>query len=161
MSASMRSFRSSRSHWFAILALAAMVFPALQRPAIADDEGFKIQTILLWGTNDEKSPNPKHKPVDEETRKKLKQLPLKWTHYFEETRRILSLPQGTTRKEVLSRDCTIEVKNAGESRIEICFIGKGQHVVKQSQDLPKGETLVVAGNAPNATAWLVVIKRTE
>lgn len=127
----------------------------------AEDKAFKIQAILIWGTNDEKSPNPKHKPVDAEVAKKLKELPLKWTHYFEETRKTLSLPLNSPRKEALSPDCVIEVKHTGKSKIEVCFIGKGQQVVKQSQDLPKDETLVVAGNAPNQTAWLVFIKRTE
>lgn len=134
---------------------------AVPRRALAADQAIKVEIILLWGTNDEKSPNPKHKPVDAQTLKKLKELPLKWSHYFEETRRTIALTTGGSRKEVLSRDCTIDIKHAGHSKVEVCFLGKGQQVVKQSQELPKGETLVVAGNAPNATAWLVVIKRTE
>lgn len=147
----------------ATIALCALAAP---RRAIAAAQTIKIETILVWGTDDDKSPNEKHKPVDAETSKSLKGLPLKWSHYFEETRRTISLTSGASRKEVLSRDCTIDIKYTGQSKagqpnIEVCFLGKGQQVVKQSQDLPKGETLVVAGNAPNETAWLVVIKRTE
>ena len=33
----------------------------------------KFQIQLLWGTNDPQSPDPKHKPVDEEVAKKQEQ----------------------------------------------------------------------------------------
>jgi hypothetical protein len=32
--------------------------------------------------------------------------------------------------------------------------------LKRTQALPKGETLVLGGNAPNATSWFVVLKQT-
>jgi len=34
-------------------------------------------------------------------------------------------------------------------------------VVKRTQALPKGEILVLGGNAPNATAWLIILNRIE
>lgn len=157
----MRSIRSARRSFLAACLFSAAAACIGLRPVHAAEQAIQIETVLLWATNDPKSPNPKHKPVDAATSKKIKELPLKWSHFFEETRRSFSLPSGTTRKETLSRDCVIEVKNAGDSKVEVCFVGKGQQVVKQSQELPKGETLVVAGNAPNETAWLVVVKRTE
>ena len=40
----------------------------------------KLQVQLVWGTNDDHSPNPKHKPVEADVRKKLKELPLKWSN---------------------------------------------------------------------------------
>jgi hypothetical protein len=129
--------------------------------ALAADANIKVEAILVWGTNDSKSPNPRHKPVDEDVQKKLKELPLKWTHYFEENRRQMELPAGQAKREGLSDRCAVEVKNLGQSKAEISLIGKGEPVVKRMQDLPKGETLVLGGNAPNATAWLVVLKRVE
>jgi len=45
--------------------------------------------------------------------------------------------------------------------VEVSLIGKGKEVVKRTQALPKGEILVLGGNAPNATAWLVILKRTD
>jgi hypothetical protein len=33
--------------------------------------------------------------------------------------------------------------------------------VKRTQALPKGEILVLGGNAPNASAWLVILKRID
>src|SRR5512133_642393 len=71
----------------------------------------KLQAQLLWGTDDTKSPNPKHKPVDPDLKKKLKQLPLKWTNYFEETSKSFEVPQASSRRIALSDLCEIEVKN--------------------------------------------------
>ena len=42
--------------------------------------------------------------------------------------------------------------------LEVTLIGKGKEVVKRKQSLPKGEMLVLGGNAPNSTAWLVVLE---
>ena len=65
-------------------------------------------------------------------------------------------------KEVpMSAKCQLHVKRAGGAEIEVSLIGKGKEVVRQKQALPKGEMLVLGGNAPNSTAWLVVLKRIE
>ena len=48
----------------------------------------KLQAFLLWGTDDSKPPEGKaYKPVDPEIRQKLKDLPLKWTNWFEVNRK--------------------------------------------------------------------------
>jgi hypothetical protein len=129
--------------------------------AAVQAEDIKLEAQLLWGTNDKTSPNPKHKPVEEKTRKKLKELPLKWTNYFEETKKEFKVSEGASTKINLSERCDIEVKYLGHNKVELNHFGKGEKVVKQTQALPKGETLVLGGNAPNETAWLVVLKRIE
>jgi len=129
--------------------------------ALAADGALKLEVQLLWGTNDSKSPDPKHKPVEPEVKKKLAVLPLKFSNYFEVNRKVLEIANGASRKEELSDKCIVEIKNCGRSKVEVSLIGAGQQVVKQSQNLPKGEALVVAGNAPNATAWLVFVKRVD
>jgi hypothetical protein len=129
--------------------------------AVAADAELKVEAQLIWGTNDKESPDPKHKRVSEEVKKKLQDLPLKWTNYFEVNRKMLSIPVSGLKKEALSEKCAVEVKNLGKSKVEVCLIGKGEQVVKRTQDLPAGETLVLGGNAPNATAWLVFVKRVE
>ena len=91
--------------------------------------------------------------------KQLKKLPLKWSHYFEVNRKVLVVPEGSAKKETLSDKCAVELKNPGRSKIEVFLFGKGEQVVKQSQDFPVSETLVLGGNAPNETAWLVFVKR--
>jgi len=121
----------------------------------------KLQAQLVWGTNDDHSPNPKHKPVEADVRKKLKELPLKWSNFFEVNRKDAEVPPADTIRISLSEKCQLEIKSLGGSKLAVTLFGKGKETWKGTQALPKGEMLVLGGNAPNATAWLVVLKRIE
>jgi len=121
----------------------------------------KMEAQLIWGTNDRNSPNPEHKPLQEDLKKRLQELPLKWTNYFVVNRKQFTLPSSDMQKVMLSQKCSLEVKPMGDDKVEVSLIGKGEPVVKRTQPLPKGEILVLGGNAPNSTAWLVVVKRLE
>lgn len=146
-------------YWFVCMVLAlCLVSPST---SCAAEDSIKLEVHLLWGTNDKTSPDPRHKPVEPAVKKKLSNLPLKWTSYFEVNRKNVEISSNATRREGLSDKCTVEIKNLGRSRIEVSLIGEGQEVVKQSQSLPRGGTIVVGGNAPNATAWLVLLKRID
>ena len=142
--------------WF--LAAGALVAPA---GVVSEGSVLKLEVQLIWGTNDPQSPDPKHKPVESAVKKKLNDLPLKWTNYFEVNRKAFEVPLHGTTKVPLSEKCALEVTNPGDSMVEVSLVGKGKGVGKRTQKLPKGETLVLGGNAPNATAWLVVLKRIE
>lgn len=131
-------------------------------PWCAQAADWKFETQLIWGTNDPTSPDPKHKPVDEEVRKKLAELPLRWTNYFEVKRKECSVPKGEATKVGLGGKCDLEIKIVEGKKVEVVWFGKNGEVVgKQTQPLRKGEYLVLGGNAPNATVWLVTLKRTE
>lgn len=121
----------------------------------------KLQAQLVWGTNDERSPDPKHKPVEAAVKEKLKELPLKWSNYFEINRKNVEVPPTGATKVELSEKCQLEVRSMGGSKLELVLLGKGKETLRRTQALPKGEMLVLGGNAPNATAWLVVLKRIE
>ena len=122
----------------------------------------KFQVFLLWGTDDSKPPEGKtYKPVTAEIKKKLKELPLKWANWFEVNRKDFAVPQGTVNEVAMSEKCQVNVKKLAGAEVEVSLIGKGKEVVKRKQSLPKGEMLVLGGNAPNSTAWLVVLKRIE
>src|SRR5437867_9180542 len=121
----------------------------------------KIEIQLLWGTTNSTSPNPNYKEVKPDVRKKLKDLPLKWNKYFLVNRKMIVVPPNKTVKEPLSEKCAIEVKNAEHSTVEVTLYGKGKDLLTRTQALPKGEILALGGNAPNATSWLVVLKRIE
>jgi hypothetical protein len=121
----------------------------------------KLQAQLVWGTNDDHSPNPKHKPVEPDVRKKLKELPLKWSNFFEVNRKDVEVPPSSNSRVPLSEKCRLEIKSLGGSKVAVTLFGKGKETWKGTQALPKGEMLVLGGNAPNATAWLVVLKRIE
>ncbi len=121
----------------------------------------KLQAQLVWGTNDDKSPDPKHKPVDDDVKAKLNELPLKFSNYFEVNRKSVEVAMSATNRVPMSEKCELEVKSLGANNFEVSLYGKGKQVVNRKQALKKGEMLVVGGNAPNATAWLVVLKRLE
>lgn len=143
------------------LGIAAVALLALVAPASTSASELKFEAQLLWGTNDPQSPDPRHKPISDEIRQRLKDLPLKWTNYFEVSRKGFAVADKACKKVTLSEKCELEVKNLGKSAIEVYLFGKGEPVWKRTQPLPKGETLVLGGNAPNATAWLVTLKRLE
>ncbi len=125
----------------------------------AEAGGIKLEAQLIWATNDKQDPDPKHKPVAPEILAKLNQLPLKWANYFEVNKAGLDIPNGESRKAKLSDKCEVEIKNLDGAKVEVALLGKGDPVWKRIQALPKGEVLVLGGNAPNATAWLVALKR--
>src|ERR1019366_464646 len=141
--------------WFAT-ALALFVGGELRAQA-AD---MKFQAFLLWGTDDSKPPEGKtYTPVTAEIKQKLKELPLKWTNWFEVNQKGFTVLQGKVSEVAISEKCQLNVKKIAGSEVEVSLIGKGKEVVKRKQSLPTGEMLVLGGNAPNSTAWLVVLKR--
>lgn len=121
----------------------------------------KLDAQLVWGTNEEKSPDPKHKPVEPDVARKLKSMPFKWQHYFEVNRTKFPVSGGETKKITMSKDCEIKVRDAGKGVIEVQLFGKGASVGKIIQSLPKGELLVIGGNASNFTSWFVVLRQAD
>ncbi len=121
----------------------------------------KLEAQLIWGTNEAQSPDPNHKPVEPEVREKLRGLPFKWTNYFEVNRVQFAVAVGRTNRVAMSKECEIVVKNLGNAVIEVTLFGKGERVGTITQALPKGELLVTGGNAPNFTAWFVVLRQTD
>ncbi len=121
----------------------------------------KLEAQLIWGTNDARSPNPRHKPVEADVARKLKSLPFKWANYFEVTRKQFVVPESGVSSEAMSKECEIRVKNLGKGIVELSLVGRGEHVGKITQALPKRELLVTGGNAPNFTAWFVVLKQAD
>src|SRR5690242_12336102 len=70
------------------LGFAAVVSCALCGLASAAER--KLEARLIWGTNDEKSPNASHKKLEGEMAKKLGEMPFKWKNYFEVNRQSFS-----------------------------------------------------------------------
>ena len=128
--------------------------------AQASDARFEAQ--LIWATNDKTNSNPKLKAAEPEVRAKLGELPLKWEHYFEVKRQQFTVKESSTNLVAMSEKCALEVKRLGNQKVEVTLHGqKGKVCAKRTQPLPKGDMLVLGGNAPNATAWLVTLKRIE
>ena len=154
---SVRRIPAARLVW---LAAALMLLAGAGFDVQAAD--MKLQAFLLWGTDDSKPPAGKtYQPASPEIRQKLKDLPLKWTNWFEVRRVEAVVPQGVTKQVVISEKCQVNVRKLGGRELEVSLIGKGKEVMRRKQPLPNGELLVLGGNAPNSTAWLVVLKRVE
>lgn len=155
---------SFQRSWFAVLPLLmtgwCLHAQGVDVVEIGDGPELKFEVQLIWGTNDKNSPNPKHKPVEPEIRKKLDEIPLKWANYFEVTRKQITVPKGGKAREPLSEKCSIEVKDIEGRKIELKLFDKhGKAVIEHKQPLPKGELLLVSGNAPDKTAWFIAVKR--
>jgi hypothetical protein len=148
------------AHGLLWLSIALVLVPGGGLRAQAAD--MKFQAFLLWGTDNSKPPAGKtYQPVAAEIRNKLKELPIKWTNWFEVNRKSFTVTQREVSEVAISEKCHVKVKKLGESNLEVSLIGKGKEVMKRRQSLPQGEMLVLGGNAPNSTAWLVVLKRTD
>lgn len=141
------------------LMLASVLLAFTTLAASASD--LKFEVLLIWATNAETSPNPDHKPVSPEVRKLLKNLPLKWKNFFLVKRVNFSMPHRSSKKVDLSDKCSIEIRHIVDNEIEVSLIGKGEPVLKRTQTLREGKSLVLGGNAPDETGWLVVLKRTD
>ena len=144
--------------WFAICLMPL----ALQGQTNTSGEHFHVETLLIWGTNDPQSPDPKHKPVDAELAKKLEKGPYRWKYYYEVNRQIVALPAGEEKKGIkLSSHLTLDMKNPKDGRIEVVMHGDGKPVSRHAEPFPMGKHFILSGDAKNETAWFAVIKRVE
>ena len=121
----------------------------------------KIEAKLLWATNDDSSPNPKHKKVDEEFAKKLRNIPFKWKNYFEENRVTGEIPSRQSRPFKMSNQCTIEITELEGPKVEVKLIGEGKPVNKTIKSLSRGECFTIGGDSKNGSAWLVIVTQTN
>ncbi len=133
-----------------------LLFVANPSEALATD--LKVEARLVWGTNEDKSPN--HKPVDSALAKKLRKV-FKWQNYFEVNRQTAAVPLNETAKIKMSSKCVLEVKNLGSSRVEVVLIGIGKAVSKNVQTLTPGEDVFMGGNDKNDSAWFVAIRSVD
>jgi hypothetical protein len=122
----------------------------------------RFDARLIWGTDDPKAPEGKnYSPADPEVLRKLRELPLKWTNWFVVNRTNFTARTATPRRVALSDKCELDIKNLGNDSVEIVLYGKGKEVVKRTQAFAMADTVLLGGNAPNSTAWLVFLKRIE
>lgn len=128
----------------------------------AHAQALKVEAQLIWGTNDPQSPDPNHKPVDADLARQLGKSPYRWKYYFEVNRKIVDLPVGALKSNVpISAHCELDIKNLGTNHVEVTLHGNGKSVIKHSESLANGWRLILAGDAKNDTAWLVVIKKLD
>src|SRR5260370_7183277 len=68
----------------------------------AHAEDMKLEVQLLWGTNDDQSPDKNLQPVQPDIKKRLKELPPKLTNYFLLNLHRFDVPPPTTQKDPLT-----------------------------------------------------------
>jgi len=118
----------------------------------------KIEARLIWGTNEDKSPDPKQKPLDAELAKKLHQMPLKWKNFFEVNRQVFTITDTNYTNVVMSKKCRIEVKDKGANNVTVKVYGDGTQVRRVDKPLPKGEMLTIGGDAKDNNAWFITVR---
>ena len=119
-------------------------------------EDLKVEARLVWGTNDPKSPDSKHKALDTSLSRKLGKI-FKWRNYFEVNQKEVTIPMNVAKKIQMSDKCMLEVRNLGGNRVEVKLYGSGKLVNRTEQNL-RGDWLTIAGDSENNTAWFVVLK---
>ena len=135
-----------------------LVFGLLLAAGSALAEDLKIEAKLIWGTNEEKSSDPGHKPVDKELAQKLSKI-FKWKNYFVVSTINTNIPSRGTTKLSMSKVCCVEITELVGPKVEVKLIGKGQHVNTSVESLSKGSYFTIGGPDKNETAWFVVVKQ--
>ena len=118
----------------------------------------KMEARLIWGTNEDKSPNPNHKPLDGELAKKLRDMPLKWKNFFEVNRQVFTITDQRYTNIVMSKKCSIEVKDKGGNNVTVKLYGDGKQVNRVDKPLPKSEVLTIGGDAKDNNAWFITVR---
>ncbi|MEW6161593.1 MAG: hypothetical protein AB1813_29530 [Verrucomicrobiota bacterium] len=138
--------------WFSLTLLAFLGNGFAQ--VLAADPEFEVQ--LIWGTNGEKPKGQQLSDVDSKLKDKLASV-FKWKNYFEVTKKEVVAKKNRPPKIKLSDKCDIEVRDAGNSTIEVKLYGEGKYERKVTKAFAPGELIVLAGDAKNNTAWFVVL----
>jgi hypothetical protein len=155
----MKNFRFSKVSLVAAISLLA-VFGSVA--IAAAPEPLRVQIQLIWGTNDQESPDPKHKAIDPDLAKKLGKAPYRWKNYFEVNRQMVKMSPGEIKTAIaMSKQCVLDLKNLGDGNVEIKLYGNGKHVSTHKEKLIGDWPLILAGDAKNDTAWMVVIKKLD
>ena len=149
------SIASSRVRILTLLLFLCIAAPFSLRAASAN---LHLEVLLVWGTNDQPPPEPKLKPVEPELAQKL-QKAYKWKKYFEVNRKTVKISEGANEQLTMSEHCSLQIKNLVHERVEVRLIGEGKPVSRHLESLPKGHTLILAGDAKNDTAWFIVLRQ--
>lgn len=132
-------------------------------------EDARLRVALVWGTNDDKSKFPDKKEVAPGVKKKMQKV-FKWKTYLEMKQELASVKKGAEESIRISPKCIVKIRNFGtvdakhprkkkQLKIRVQLIGEGKRVINHTQGISEGQTLTLAGNDKNDTAWFVVVNR--
>jgi hypothetical protein len=145
------------SWWKSLLLVGGLMAAAL--PACAEE--LKIEATLIWATNDEKSPNPKHKPVDPKLAEEFRKI-FMWKNYFEVSRTNGVVPSRGTKPFRVSNKCVVEITELEGPKVEVKLIGEGKALNQTTKALSRGTYFTLGGgDKKNGSAWFVVISQLD
>ncbi len=146
--------------WFAVWLSGLLMVSATSFAA-----DLKLQTRLVWGTDQDKPPGKDLQELDEKTRAKLHQF--KWKHYWVVNQCTADTNAKEHKKVSLSDKGAVDFKDLGNGNVEIRLYdlktgseGKRVKVVQHSiEALKKGELCILAGDDKETwdNAWFVII----
>jgi len=141
--------------WFARIFVVALLTAS---SALAED--LKIEARLIWGTNDDKSPDPTHKLIDAKTAETLRKV-FAWKNYYEVSRTNGTVPSRGTNSFTVSKHCTIEIAEMEGPKVGVLLIGKGKPQNRTIKALSRGESFVLGGDVKDGSAWFVIISQLD
>jgi hypothetical protein len=124
----------------------------------AAEGGMRLQAVLVWAANVQKTNDANLKELEAPLAKKLHKA-YKWEHYYEVRRKEATISGKDATKVPISEKCALEVKHLGEERFEVKLIGKGKPVSRSVESLAHGHLMILGGDDKNDTAWLIVIRQ--
>lgn len=123
-------------------------------------EQTKIEALLVWGTNDETSPNPDHRALEKELAERLGKV-FKWKSYFlVTTNSVVIKDDGSVQKLKLSDKAVLEIRSLDGEKFEIKLIGKDKLVTTRTEVIKKGDLTALAGDVKKTDcAWFILIRQ--
>ena len=137
-----------------------VLITSLALSSVLQAEDLKIEAKLIWGTDDPKSTDPSHKPVDEALAKELRKI-FKWKNYFLINTQNGIVPNRGSKQFQMSKQCTIEITELEGPKVEVKLIGEGKPVNKTTKALSRGEFFTLGGESKNGCAWFVVVSQQQ
>ena len=150
--------RSPFRRWLARPVVTSLVFTLSTAALLAAN--VKIEAKLIWATDEAKSPDANHTPVDAATAERLRKA-FKWKNYFVVKTVVKDIPSRGSVPFELSKKCTVEIRELEGPKVEVMLIGEGKPVHRAIKPLNKGESFVYSGDDKNQTAWFVLITELE
>jgi hypothetical protein len=140
-----------------ILRLFVLAMLGLGGAWVCEAEDLKLEAMLVWGCNDEKS-KEKHKEVDPAIAKELKGV-FQWKYYFEIRKQEGIVPSRGSKQFEMSKKCRVEVTELQGPDVVVELFGEGKPVNKTKKPLQKGEMITIGGGDKEGSAWFVVLRR--
>lgn len=148
---------AKKNGWLSAVVLGLALMFVWNCPGAVRAADLKLEVKLIWGTNDETSPDPSHKKLDSTLTKWLGNK-YKWKNYFEVNRQVVTISPSAVRSVILSKACQVDIRYLGGSRIEVKLHGNGKLVLTGTHTLPQNDRLVIAGDGKNDSAWFIAFK---